>query len=332
MATTKARQELRAKFVRNAIPTEQDFKDLIDAPLNQSDDGIFRNSGEPLSIVAGSDGQKRVLRFYGDPPANATAPDWLISLNPGQDPNDATTNRRGFGIADGAGATRLYLDAAGNLGLGTNAPQAKLHVAGGGARIEGDLTVTGTTVFSGSVTASGPVTLGRDDGSTNVVVRGAVQAAHSDIYFTKTDHIHSGIGNVSGHAAIENAQNFEALMILGRQTTGGRIVKLWDRLEINGTFRATGSADFDGSLTIGSRTPFRIGGGLGPQPSGSGTFNVGDWSVRANGNVLQIVHISASRLTGGSSGGLVGIGFGTTETIVAQFNASQAGSNRLTFP
>jgi hypothetical protein len=248
MAPTKARLDLKARFVRNAIPTEQDFKDLIDAQLNQSDDGIFRNSGEPLSIVAGSDAQKRAVRFYGSPPSGATAPDWLISLNPGQDPNDAATNRAGFGIADGAGSTRLYLDAAGNLGVGTNDPQAKLHVAGGGARIEGDLAVTGTTAFTGSITASGPVTLGKDDGSTNVVMRGPVQAAHSDMYFTKTNHNHTGIGNSSGFAAIENAANFNGLMILGRAQSPHpikpgvnlRVVKLWDFLDVQGEMRVTG--------------------------------------------------------------------------------------------
>jgi hypothetical protein len=322
MAPTKTRQDLKAKFVRNAIPTEQDFKDLIDAPLNQSDDGIFRNSGEPLSIVAGSDGQKRVLRFYGSPPGGATAPDWLISLNPGQDPNDAATNRAGFGIADGAGATRLFLDAAGNLGLGTNDPQAKLHVAGGGARIEGDLTVAGTTALTGAITASGPVTLGKDDGSTNVVMRGPVQAAHSDVYFTKTDHIHIGIGNTPGFAAIENAQNFEALMILGRQTPSGRIVKLWDRLEVNGDFRTTGNGDIDGSLTIGTTTSpiFQVGR---PNPPGVGTIRIGDWLLRTNGNVLEIVHGPPRVIFGGG---------GPSEKIVARFDASQAGANRLIFP
>ena len=327
MAPTKSRQDLKAKFVRNAIPTEQDFKDLIDAPLNQSDDGIFRNSGEPLSIVAGSDGQKRVLRFYGSPPSGATAPDWLISLNPGQDPNDAATNRAGFGIADGAGSTRLYLDAAGNLGVGTNDPQAKLHVAGGGARIEGDLTVAGTAAFTGAITASGPVTLGKDDGSVDVVIKGAVRAAHSDLYFTKTDHIHTGIGNTQGFAAIENsAGTFNALMILGRQTTSGRIVKLWDQLEVNGNFMTTGNGAIDGSMTIGTTTS-RFGVVGLPNPPGGGTVRIGDWLLRTNGNVLEIVHAPPRdpRFGGGSF----------SDKIVARFDANGPAAGpfgRLIFP
>ena len=121
-------------------------------------------------------------------------------------------------------------------------------MAGGGARIEGDLAVTGTTAFTGSITASGPVTLGKDDGSTNVVMRGPVQAAHSDMYFTKTNHNHTGIGNSSGFAAIENAANFNGLMILGRAQSPHpikpgvnlRVVRLWDFLDVQGEMRVTG--------------------------------------------------------------------------------------------
>ena len=66
-------------------------------------------------------------------------------------------------------------------------------------------------------------------------VIGAIRAGNSDLYFSKTDHNHTGIGNTDGWAAIENAKNFDALMILGRAHAGGkRIVKLWDYLEVNG--------------------------------------------------------------------------------------------------
>src|SRR5262249_1461040 len=63
----------------------------------------------------------------------------------------------------------------------------------------------------------------------------------SDIYFTRTDHNHSGIGNAPGFAAIENAVNYNALMILGRSgTPQGRAVRLWDYLEVNGPLDVRG--------------------------------------------------------------------------------------------
>jgi len=126
----KNRNDLKSFFVKNAIPTEGNFADLIDSQLNQAVDGIFKLEGEPLSIVAAASQQKRTLRLYSDYPA--ANPDWMISLNPAQDPANAATNRPGLGFTDGAGNTRLFIEAgaAGKVGIGTNAPAEKLHVAG----------------------------------------------------------------------------------------------------------------------------------------------------------------------------------------------------------
>src|SRR5262245_46331703 len=95
--STKNRNDLKSYFVKNAIPTQSNFADLIDGQLNQADDGVFKLSGEPLSVVAAPGEQKRTLRLYSNFPA--ASPDWMISLNPAQDPADPATNRAGFGIA-----------------------------------------------------------------------------------------------------------------------------------------------------------------------------------------------------------------------------------------
>ena len=42
---TKDRNELKAYFVRNAIPTEGNYADLIDSQLNQAQDGVFKPDG-----------------------------------------------------------------------------------------------------------------------------------------------------------------------------------------------------------------------------------------------------------------------------------------------
>jgi hypothetical protein len=69
-----------------------------------------------------------------------------------------------------------------------------------------------------------------------LTVNGMLNEGNSDIYFTKTDHNHSGLGNKDGNAAIENARDYNGLMILGRQTSPNntRIVRMWDRVGIGG--------------------------------------------------------------------------------------------------
>ena len=86
-------------------------------------------------------------------------------------------------------------------------------------------------------------------------VRGDIRAGNSDIYFTETNHAHTGIGNTSGYAAIENAANYEALMILGRAgTSKGRSVRLWDYLQVNGGMDVTGGAVLN-EVAIGVNPP-----------------------------------------------------------------------------
>ena len=125
------RTELKAYFVKNAIPTESNFAELIDGMLNQKDDGIVKPAGNPLSIEASGDAtsQKKAINFY-DSLADAN-PSWVVSLNPRSKPGDPQTARTGFCITDGDGNNRLFVDrASGNVGIGTIEPSAKLEVNG----------------------------------------------------------------------------------------------------------------------------------------------------------------------------------------------------------
>ena len=127
---TKNRADLKAYFVKNAIPTEADYADLIDSQLNQAQDGVFRPAGEPLSIVASEAEGQSALRLYAEYPAED--PEWLMSLHPAEDATTAPSDRRrGLGIVDSDGKTRLFVDReTGRVGVGTIAPSALLHVAG----------------------------------------------------------------------------------------------------------------------------------------------------------------------------------------------------------
>ena len=117
---SKSRQELRSRFVRNAIPTETDFADLIAASLNQADDGVLKLPDQPLGLVRQKPDQP-VLRFFADP--NAEGSVWQVQLGAGDKP--------GFGLAGADGKLALFVDGAtGNVGIGTVNPGNKLTVQG----------------------------------------------------------------------------------------------------------------------------------------------------------------------------------------------------------
>jgi hypothetical protein len=169
--------------------------------------------------------------------------------------------------------TDLVLDGNGNIGMGCHDPRAKLEVRGGaimpsfGADLNagirwpadaagggGDIAWIRNYARSGeactleigiandgddhiALMASGNVGIGTRTPGAKLDVNGGIFAGNSDIYFTKTDHDHTGIGNTAGFAAIENARNYNALMILGRAAAGaGRRVQVWDFLQVNGQF------------------------------------------------------------------------------------------------
>jgi hypothetical protein len=125
------RDSLKVYFAKNAVPTAANFEELIAAALNQRDDGIAKQPGEPLSLQADGDdtSQKKLLNFYRN--FNDAQPAWTLALSPRGDPRNPATGRNGLGITDGAGAPRLFIDqATGFVGVGTVTPGARLDVAG----------------------------------------------------------------------------------------------------------------------------------------------------------------------------------------------------------
>lgn len=133
---TRSRADLKAFFVKNSIPTQSNFADLIDGMLNQKDDGFVKAKNLPLSIEAAdpgvADSEKKAVTIYqsfADP-----NPAWTLSLNPRTTPNDPKTAKLGFSISDGEGTNRLFIDRnSGHVGIGTTTPNGKLEVATGGA-------------------------------------------------------------------------------------------------------------------------------------------------------------------------------------------------------
>jgi hypothetical protein len=141
--TTKSRQDLRARFVRNAIPTEEDFADLIAASLNQADDSVLKLPDQPLSLVRQTPDQP-VLRFYEDPKGELAAWQWQVQLSAG--------NKAGFGLVKGDGKLSLFLDGVtGNVGIGTANPDRQLTIANvpAGQDRASHLTSQGTVAIKG---------------------------------------------------------------------------------------------------------------------------------------------------------------------------------------
>lgn len=135
---TKGREALKNYFIKNSIPTQQNFADLIDAGLNAKDDGISKQASSALRVVAATGGAAgsrsgvlEIFRSTADPLAT-----WSLSLS-GDPP------------AGGLAAGSLVV---------TNSSGKELSIEQGvdGLRLKGkELTFTGAATFNGSLTVSG---------------------------------------------------------------------------------------------------------------------------------------------------------------------------------
>ena len=221
MTTTATRAQLQLYFATNCIPTQSNFTDLINGMLNQTDDGIVKSAGNPLSIGAAGDATtaQKVLNLY----ANLSDPNpaWTLQLNPRSNQNDSSTAHSGFSVSDSTGTSRLFIDAGSfNVGIGTNTPAAKLDI-NGGANVGGALSVTGAANLNNALTVTGATTL-----NNALTVLGASNLG--------------GILKVSGAAFINNT-----LTVTGAAT-------------LNNNLTVSGPASFSNSLTV-SAGNVRIG-------------------------------------------------------------------------
>lgn len=206
----KNRSDLKSYFVKNSIPTESNFAELIDGMLNQKDDGIVKLSGDPLSIEAAGDlaGLQKVINFYAK--FQDANPAWSLQLNPRTDPNAPATAKAGLCVADGSGAARLFIDSnSGNIGVGVVNPNGKLDVAG-------------------------QIRMGLDEGGSGI----------RTISFTRDAGDEGNAGKISYRGGF----GADFLHIIGAGTSP-RKIKLWDNVVVSGALTpSAGNSENNGIM------------------------------------------------------------------------------------
>ena len=250
----KSRVELKRFFVKNALPTESNFADLIDAALNQKDDGLAKPAGEALSVEAAGT-TKAALRVY-ESFADANAA-WTLGV---QD-NTAANVPKGFTLSDRAGMTRLFINAAdGTLNAGA------LTVSG--AVRTGALTANGALAASAGLTVTGGnAVVGAEGTPRSLTVWGTLNAFGALNLLTNQTLSVSGLLtasaglNVSGAVlnasagltvtgAVLNANN--GLTVTGAAVNIGTSAANAQRLTVWGALAANGGATVTGGLTVDS--------------------------------------------------------------------------------
>ena len=140
--------------------------------------------------------------------------------------------------ADGPLAQRMLIDNQGNVGIGTDEPNARLHVAG-------DANFNGPLVVQGTLTASGLEVSGVAEIGGNLSVTGKLTAAS----FKGNG---AGLSNVTPRdGSITNAKLAQDAASLSK-VSGGKMVVQGDSVAIGGRLEVNGAVKFQGS---GSTTP-----------------------------------------------------------------------------
>lgn len=119
------RAQLKDYFKKNKIPKEADFVELIDAAINQREDGVAKLPNDPLSIQAiGEPGDlQRLLNFY----SRFTDPEPAWSFNMSNKDQDGKV-QKGLTITS-RGSSRLFIqNDTGRIGIGTTDPAGKLQI------------------------------------------------------------------------------------------------------------------------------------------------------------------------------------------------------------
>ncbi|WP_437627016.1 hypothetical protein [Sorangium sp. So ce1151] len=222
----KSRTELKAYFVKNALPTEGNFRDLIDAGLNQKDDGLVKLADQPVQIAASTAGDKPAIHLY-ESFATDAKPAWVLSLQAG--------GKKGFGIGDGDGRKCLFVDATtGDVGIGTIDP------AGNKLRVAGSVLVDGAD-------GKARVSFGSSNRQMlNLYTEGhGIGVQSSTTYFRSSSNFAFYKGGAHSDGALDPGTSGAAMLVIkdgdvgiGTVDPGGYKLKVAGNVSVTGTLRS----------------------------------------------------------------------------------------------
>jgi len=223
-------------------------KELLLRAPNDANHGLrYAGSGQPFASL-NTDGP--ALYGYSGGVLGTTSGQQRAALS--WDVNGGVSIGGRVGI--GTGVSTNQLDISNGARSGTHGANLALYAtvnsaaAGGGVEFRHLNGTQGIGFGHNTIYATGSnpdqdLTL-QPRGTGSLTVTSGLRLGNSDLYFTRTDHNHTGIGNTAGFAAIENSSQHNALMILGRSVTTSplrRVVMLWDFLLINGNLEVSGT-------------------------------------------------------------------------------------------
>ena len=210
----KTRRELKEMFKKGAQPTAEDYADKIDSQVNILDDGVDipQDSNLPMRIKAKGPRQN-LLDFYDGNDQQA----WRIN----QLPED---NKPGFNIEDHNQNSWFFIQqGTGNVGLGTNEPEARLHISNEslqGDSFRVDDVANDTTPFRVSNNGSVHINKEQIDTDINLEVNGAVNVRNDAAGTTLLDIKKNGAIGIGTEASgtAPNVRIGTDLVVAGKLT------------------------------------------------------------------------------------------------------------------
>ena len=115
-----SRSQLKQAFEKGAIPTQEDFENLVDSMLHKHEDGLASQTDGLKLTPKGS--SRKILTFFNH--LGDLKPKWGLEQHPKNSPNF------GLNLVDQKGESQLFIKPDGKIGLGTLNPTSKLDVVG----------------------------------------------------------------------------------------------------------------------------------------------------------------------------------------------------------